>query len=111
MCDAKAHVRFTPNSDRESGHAQPAMSALPRKRTCAAQTPMSAKGQKRTSTRLVDHLIGARDECRGHRDAERLGGLEVNDQLELRGLLDRQITRLCTLQNFVSVARGAARKG
>jgi hypothetical protein len=29
LCDATTHVRFTPNSDRESGHPQKAMSALP----------------------------------------------------------------------------------
>jgi len=28
MCSAKGHVRFTPNSDRESGHAAMVMSAL-----------------------------------------------------------------------------------
>jgi hypothetical protein len=31
MCSAQAHVRFTPNSDRESGHAVMVMSALPLK--------------------------------------------------------------------------------
>ena len=31
MCSAKSHVRFTPNSDRESGFSQKAMSALPPK--------------------------------------------------------------------------------
>ena len=31
MCSAKAHVRFTPNSDRESRHPQEFMSALPPK--------------------------------------------------------------------------------
>jgi hypothetical protein len=29
MCTALAHVRFTPNSDRESGFLQKVMSALP----------------------------------------------------------------------------------
>jgi len=29
MCGAKRHVRFTPNSDRESGFPQQATSALP----------------------------------------------------------------------------------
>ena len=29
VCVAKPHVRFTPNSDRKSGHRQNAMSALP----------------------------------------------------------------------------------
>ena len=31
ICAAKDHVRFTPNSDRESGHQQTVMSALPPK--------------------------------------------------------------------------------
>jgi hypothetical protein len=31
MCGAKGHVRFTPNSDRESGHQQTVVSALPPK--------------------------------------------------------------------------------
>jgi hypothetical protein len=31
VCVAKPHVRFTPNSDRKSGHPQTAMSALPLK--------------------------------------------------------------------------------
>jgi len=36
MCGAKANVRFTPNSDRESRHPQPAISALPPKATLDA---------------------------------------------------------------------------
>src|SRR5262249_1306008 len=48
MCAAKRHVCFTPNSDRESEIPQKAMSAYPRKRTCAVQRVMSALGQKRT---------------------------------------------------------------
>jgi hypothetical protein len=31
MCGAKGHVRFTPNSDRESGFPRKVMSALPPK--------------------------------------------------------------------------------
>ena len=38
MCGATAHVRFTPNSDRESGHWENGMSALPAKADiCDAQ--------------------------------------------------------------------------
>jgi hypothetical protein len=48
ICSAKGHVRFAPNSDRESGFPQTVMSALPTNRTCVVQTGMSAKGQKRT---------------------------------------------------------------
>ena len=38
MCSALGHVRFTPNSDRESGHRQTVMSALsPKADMCGAQ--------------------------------------------------------------------------
>ena len=65
ICSAKAHVRFTP----KSGH-------------------LSALGQKRTFHHSFDHLVGARDEPRRHGEAERLGRLEVDHQLELGRLLD-----------------------
>src|SRR5262249_33784344 len=42
MCVAKSDVRFTPDSDRESGLLHKVMSALPRKRTCAVRLGMSA---------------------------------------------------------------------
>jgi len=45
MCGAQAHVRFTPNSDRESRHAAMVMSASPLKADGAAQREMSAKGK------------------------------------------------------------------
>ena len=35
-----------------------------------------------------DHLIRPLEKRRWDRQAERLGGLEVDDELELRGLLD-----------------------
>jgi hypothetical protein len=38
----------------------------------------------------------ATSDC-GHREAERLGGLEIDHQLELGRLLDRQIGRLFTI--------------
>ena len=43
ICTAIGHVRFTPNSDRESGF--PHCLLYPRKRTCAVQLGMSAKCQ------------------------------------------------------------------
>ena len=64
---------------------------------------MSAKCQKRTSARqLFDHLVGSGQQT-GHRDAERLGGLEVDHQLELGGLYNRQIGRLFAFQNASAV--------
>ena len=45
----------------------------------------------RPQTLLFDHLVGAGDERGRHVETERLSGLEVDDQLGLRGLLDRQV--------------------
>jgi hypothetical protein len=42
---------------------------------------------------LFDHLVGKREQLRRHVEAERLGDLEVHDQLYLHHLLDRQIFR------------------
>src|SRR6266536_794345 len=60
------------------------------------------------STALFDHLIGPPEQRRRDRKAEGLGGFEVDDQLELRGLLDRQVTRLGALENFLDVDGGTA---
>src|SRR6516162_6111803 len=48
-----------------------------------------------------DHLVGDREQLVWNLDAERLSGLEVNHQLELGRLLDRQIGRLRTSKYLV----------
>src|SRR5215469_8125116 len=55
----------------------------------------------------LDNLVGADQQRLGDRQAERLGGLGIDDQLERGGLLDREVPRLGTLQNLVHVAGGA----
>jgi hypothetical protein len=42
-------------------------------------------------TRLLDYLVRQHQERRGKRDPEGLGCLQVEDQLELGGLLHRQV--------------------
>src|SRR5467141_1888068 len=60
--------------------------------------------------RSLNHLIRPLQERRRDRQAERLGGLHVDDQLELRGLLDGQVGGLGALEDLVHVGSGVAKK-
>ena len=44
--------------------------------------------------RSLDHLVGADEDGLREGEAQGLGGLEVEDQLEARGLLDGQVSRV-----------------
>src|SRR6185436_19965737 len=48
---------------------------------------------------LLDYLIRAREHRRRDREPKSLGGLEVDDQLELSRLQDRQLRRRSTLED------------
>ena len=54
--------------------------------------------------RLFDDFVGGSEQRRRHVEAERLGSLEVDHQLELRRLLDRQLLRFGSLEDAVDVA-------
>src|SRR5262245_39761530 len=52
---------------------------------------------------LLDHLVGAQQEGFRQLEAERLGDSEIDDQLELRRLLDRKLACLRAAQNLVRI--------
>ena len=57
----------------------------------------------------LDHLIRPIQHRLRDRQADLLGRLEIDHQLELRRLLDRQIGRLGSLQDFVHVGYATRR--
>jgi hypothetical protein len=59
--------------------------------------PLAAPG-----ARLLQHPVGLEEEHRGHGQAERPRGLEVDDELVLRGLLHGQVGGLCSFENLVN---------
>jgi hypothetical protein len=59
-----------------------------------------------TKTALLDDLVGAQQERLGDGEPERLGGLEVDDELEFVGLLDWDVAGFRAAQNLVDKIRG-----
>src|ERR1700747_1408682 len=60
---------------------------------------------------LFDHLVGKVEHGQRDREAQRLGGFEVDDQLVLGRLLDREIGRTGALEDAVDVGCGLGERG
>src|SRR5262249_41946923 len=56
----------------------------------------------------LDHLVGAQQQRFRDRETERLGGRHIDDEIELRRLLDRDISRFRAAQNLVDIVSGAS---
>ena len=57
----------------------------------------------RNKASSFDHLVGAGEERGARCKPERLRGLEVDNKLEFRGLLDGEVAGLCPLEYLVNV--------
>src|SRR4051794_36944729 len=68
---------------------------------CRPAHELSVFGHERTSRESLNQLIRELQQRLRDRYAKRLGGLEVDHQLELGRLLDRQIGWLRAFENFV----------
>jgi hypothetical protein len=90
MCVANSDVRFTPNSDRESGLPQTVMSALPPKADVCSATAHVCFGPIADIGCLFDYLVSGLLQMRRHGEAKRLGGLEVDYEHELGWCLYRK---------------------
>ena len=55
------------------------------------------------AAQLLDHLVGADEQSGRHSKAERLGGLEIDEQLNFYRLLHRQIGWVVALENPTGV--------
>ena len=57
---------------------------------------------------LFDQLVGERKQIRGNIEAERFGGCEVDDQIDLDDLRDRQIGGRGAFETLARIDAGLA---
>src|SRR4051812_49783184 len=65
-------------------------------------------GRRPTETGLLDDLCRLLERRWLDRDAERLGGLQVDHAVKLCWLLNRQVSGLCALEDLVHIRRRPA---
>src|SRR6516225_7787095 len=56
-----------------------------------------------TCAASLDHLVGAGEKGRWHSEADRPGSLQVDDELELGGLQDREVRRFLALEDAAGI--------
>ena len=75
-----------------------------------APAPRRDSTGRRAGVRYSMTVVRSQEQRRRDREAERLGGLEVDDQLELGGLLDGQVGGLGALENREACSQTASRR-
>ena len=79
------------------------------KRRPKPEGPTSATDQR--LNRSLSHFVGAGEDRWRDCDAERLGSVEVHDELEGRRLLDWQIGGLCAVEDLAGVTADLSSMG
>src|SRR5262249_22257258 len=75
------------------------------KRTCRSEALMTGFDPLADiSQPLLDHLVGAGEQRGWHVEAERLGGLEIHDELEFSRRLNREVLWSRPVQDSADVA-------
>jgi hypothetical protein len=92
------HVRFTPDSDRESGFPRKVMSALPPKADmCGATTDVRfgpiADSCTTANSLLFDYCVDARKDLRGNVEAKRFRRFHINHELDSPAQADQPASR------------------
>jgi hypothetical protein len=64
---------------------------------------VSKRMRVQKSGNLTRSLVDAAEQWKRHCDAERFGGAEVEEHLNFRALLDRQLARLFALENAAGI--------
>src|SRR5215510_955311 len=82
---------------------QKGMSALPPEADMCGAPAHVRYGPKADIATLFDHLVCAQQERLRDREADFFRGLEIEDELEFRGLLDRQIGWLSATRDPVDI--------
>ena len=70
--------------------------------------PKPAVSDRSKAPSLFDHLVGAAEQRKRESNAQRLGSIEVDDQLDFHRLLNRQVSRFGAVENPAGIDGGLA---
>ena len=78
---------------------------------CGVTAQQSLRAQKATKggvgkSGLFDQLTGLAEQCRWHRQFERLGRLQIDQEIEFGRQHDRQVGRLFALEDAADIGSG-----
>src|SRR5262245_60139468 len=81
----------------------PCAATIPNSARCVETPEWHVDAARGPSTPSLDHLVGAGEQCRRNVKADRLGRLQVDDELKFGGQLDRHFGWLLALEDAADV--------